>query len=168
MEWNMNFEALWGNPFSGKPSGLKEEISFLSAVPFFDLLGTRQKKKIYSLLHHRTFSENEIIFRKGDPGVGMYIIRVGGVAIYNEFPDLTRSKIVSLNSGDFFGEIALLNDSPRSATVISTGETVLLCLFRHDLLELMDSDPVLSVKLVYRLSQIVSERLRLNTETRES
>jgi CRP-like cAMP-binding protein len=156
----MNLNPLWGNPFVKKVLGVNEDVVFLSSVTVFDLLNTRQKQKVLSILHTRLFEPGEIVFRKGDPGVGMYVIRNGGVEIYNEFSDMTKRKIIDLGVGDFFGEMSLLNDSPRSATVISTSKSTLLGLFRHDLLELMNSDPSLGVKLVYRLAQIVSERLR--------
>lgn len=160
----MNLRALWGNPFKKTSSDPESEISFLSSVPVFDSLSKHQIRKIYSVVHVRNFDEGEIVVRKGDPGVGLFIIRDGAVEVYNEFPDLTRMKIAELSTGDFFGEISLLNDSPRSATVIAVRTSVLLGLFRHDLLELMNSDPVLGVKLVYRLSQIVAERLRIVNE----
>lgn len=164
----MNYKALWGNPFKKTSSDLESEISFLASVPVFDSLSKRQIRKIHSIMHVRNFEKGEIVFRKGDPGVGLYIIRDGAVDLYNEFPDLTRMRITGLSTGDFFGEISLLNDSPRSATVVATCSSVLLGLFRHDLLELMNSDPVLGVKLVYRLSQIVAERLRLVNEQSEA
>ncbi len=157
----MELAALWKNPFPASVPSEKMEVSFLSSVTVFTPLTDRQKRKVLSILHTRTFEPGEIIFRKGDPGVGMYVIRSGQVDVYNEYPDFTKTRIISLSSGDFFGEIALLNDSPRSATVVATVGSTLLGLFRHDLLSLMDSDPVLGMKLVYRLAQIVSERLRL-------
>jgi len=164
----MNAKALWANPFPPALFGADENVSFLSSVTVFDLLTRRQKLKVFSILHTRHFVGGEIVFRKGDPGVGMYVIRDGGVDIYNEFPNMTKSKILDLGSGDFFGEMSLLNDSPRSATVVATRESTLLGLFRHDLLGLMDSDPALGVKLVYRISQIVCERLRLMNDPCES
>jgi CRP-like cAMP-binding protein len=163
----MNISPLWGNPFVCKVIGVNEDICFLSSVTVFDLLTNRQKQKVLSVLHTRSFEKGELVFRKGDPGVGMYVIREGETEIYNEFSDLTRTKIIGLKTGDFFGEMSLLNDSPRSATVVATKKSTLLGLFRHDLLELMNSDPALGVKLVYRLAQIVSERLRLMNNPEE-
>jgi CRP/FNR family transcriptional regulator, cyclic AMP receptor protein len=160
----MNYKAFWGNPFKKTTTDLEGELAFLGSVPVFDSLSKRQIRKIHSIVHIRTFEKGEIVFRKGDPGVGLYIVRSGSVENYNEFPDLTRVKITDLAAGNFFGEISLLNDSPRSATAVSSCSTVLHGFFRHDLLELMDSDPVLGVKLVYRLAQIVAERLRLMNE----
>ena len=74
---------------------------------------------------------------------------------------MIREKIATLNKGDFLGDISLLNESPRSATVVASQKTVLYGLFKPDLLNLMDSDPKLGQRLVYRLAQIVAERLRL-------
>lgn len=160
----MDIHPFWGNPFNKSRSNLKDEIDFLATVPVFDLLSNREKRKVYSLLHVRKFSMDEVVFRQGDPGVGLYIVREGKCEVYSEYSDLTCRKIAVMKTGDFFGEISLLNDSPRSATVVAINETKLLGLFRHDLLELMNSSPRLGLNLVYRLAQIVAERLSLVNE----
>jgi CRP-like cAMP-binding protein len=77
---------------------------------------------------------------------------------------MTKTRIADLSSGDFFGEISLLNESPRSATVVAEKQSVLLGFFRSDLLGLMDSDPKLGVRLVYQIACIVAERLRNVTD----
>jgi len=159
----MKQKVLWGNPFKRGSSELKVELRFLSSVPIFDSLSSRQLRKIHKLIHIRTFDEGEIVFRQGDPGVGMYIVRDGQVDVYNEYSDMTRSRIAVLKTGDFFGEISLLNDSNRSATVVSVKSSTLLGLFRPDLFGVMDSDPKLGLSIIYRISQIVAERLRLST-----
>ncbi len=159
----MNAKFLWGNPFSLISSDENTELKFLSSVPIFDTLSSKQLQKINKLLHLRTYEEGEIVFRVGDPGVGMYIVRSGFADIFSENDDMTKQKITSVKSGDFFGEIALLNDSSRSATVVATQKSFLYGLFRPDLLGLMDSDPKLGIKIIYRLSQIVAEKLRLTT-----
>jgi len=159
----MKSSALWVNPLKKVPLDIKIELKFLSSVPIFDSLSHRQLEKIHKLIHIREFDEGDIIFRQGDPGVGMYIVRNGQVDVYNEYSDFTRRKITVLKPGDFFGEISLLNDSCRSATVVAPQKTILLGLFRPDLLSVMDSDPKLGLRFIYRLSQIVAERLRLAT-----
>ena len=158
----MSHKAFWANPFKKISTDIKVELEFLSSVPIFDSLSARQLRKIHKLIHVRNFTEGEIIFRQGDPGVGLYVIRDGQVDVYNEYDDLTRRKIAILKPGDFFGEISLLNDSSRSATAVSSHKSVLFGLFRPDLLGVMDSDPKLGLRLIYCLSQIVAERLRLS------
>ena len=159
----MKSSFLWGNPFRKEPSDLVSDLKFLSSVPVFDTLSRHQLRKIHNLIHIREFEEGEIVFRQDDPGVGMYIVREGLVDVYTEYSDMTKRKIASMKSGDFFGEIALLNDSKRSATITAARKSRLFCLFRPDLLSVMDSDPKLGMRLIYRLSQIVAERLRLSS-----
>ena len=159
----MKQNALWGNPFKKNSSALNNELRFLSSVPIFDSLSSRQLRKIHKLIHIRTFDEGEIVFRQGDPGVGLYIVRDGQVDVYNEYPDMTRSKITTLKVGDFFGEISLLNESTRSATVVSSYSSTLLGLFRPDLFGVMEFDPKLGLSIIYRIAQIVAERLRIST-----
>jgi CRP/FNR family transcriptional regulator, cyclic AMP receptor protein len=157
----MKLKALWENPFKVIDTGSKAELAFLSSIPLFDTLTTRQKGILLKIVHIRTFKDGEIVFRQGDPGVGLYVVREGQFEVYHEHPDLTRRKIATIEQGDFFGEISLLNDSPRSATVVSSQESTLYGLFRPDLLEIMGSDPKMGLAVIYRIAQIIAERLRL-------
>jgi len=159
----MNLQSLWINPFSKSRQSVDSDHSFLSTVDVFESLNDRQIKKIMTMLHIRHYESGELIFRQGDPGVGMYIIRSGCVDVYHEYVDLTRKKIAVLSEGDFFGEMSLLNDAPRSATSVSTHESTLFGLFKPDLLEIMDEDPSLGLKFIYRVAQIIAERLRITT-----
>lgn len=159
-EYIMKVQYLWGNPFTRKEDSSSSDLAFLSSVPIFDTLTNRQKQKLHSLIHVRHFNQNDIVFRQDDPGVGLYIIREGMVSVWREHDDLTRTKIAELSEGDFFGEMALLNDIARSATIVAEKPTTLFGLFRSDLLSLMDSDPKLGVRVVYQLAKIVAERLR--------
>ncbi len=161
----MNLRLLWTNPFGKKGEITVSDLDFLSKVPIFDSLTGRQKEKIQSLIHIRHYTPGEIVFRQDDPGVGLYIVREGTVAVWHEHPDMTRTQIAELSEGDFFGEIALLNDSPRSATVVAVKPTVLFGFFRSALISLMESDPNMGARVVYRLAQIVAERIRqMNAE----
>lgn len=157
-------KSFWGNPFKKEKSAISRDIELLSRIPIFKNLSFSQKRNIFEYLHLRTYGENEIVFRQGDPGAGLYIIREGHVDVYTEYADMTKKKITSFSVGDFFGEIALLNDNLRSATVISTTKTVLYGLFKPDLHTLMDSNPKLGQKFLYGLAQTVVERLVRNNE----
>ena len=160
----MKVNFLWSNPLKKNPPDIKSDIDFLSTVPIFDTLTRRQKHRLFSSIHVRHYKEGEIVFRQDDPGVGLYIVRDGQVDVYNEYTDMTRKKIAELSKGEVFGEIALLNDCPRSATAVAFKETILFAFFRTDFLNLMDSDPKLGVRLVYRLAKIMAERLRIINE----
>ncbi|MBD3167746.1 cyclic nucleotide-binding domain-containing protein [bacterium] len=132
----------------------------LSGTPLFRDIPKRDWREIEGLFHKRKFSNDEIIFEIGTPGLGAYAILNGEVRIVGEkkgmLVDLAR-----LKEGAFFGEMSLIDDSPRSATAIAVGETYLIGFFRPQLLELMKTRPKLGVVLMQRLAQIMAERLRV-------
>jgi len=86
----------------------------------------------------------------------MYIIQEGTIDILYE---PTGETLAELADGDFFGELALLNETPRSATAVSRVDSVLYGLFRPDLLDLVERDPSLGVQVLLRMGQVLSERL---------
>jgi len=65
-----------------------------------------------------------------------------------------------LTDGDFFGELALLDDSPRSASAQCTKDTDVIVLFRQDLFNLIDRSPVLGTKILLEMSKLIGERLK--------
>jgi len=161
----MKAQTFWGNPFRKKTTDREIDINFMSSVPLFDTLTRRQKTKLYSIIHVRHYQQGELVFRQGDPGVGLYIVRDGQIDVFTEGSDMTRNKIASLSKGDFFGDISLLNESPRSATAVAAKNSRLFGLFKPDLLSIMDSDPKLGLRFIYRIAQIIAERLRLINES---
>lgn len=154
-------KVLWKNPFSGRSAAENRVLSFLSEIELFEGLSQRHLRKVAEIIHVRSYAEQEVVFRQGDPGVGMYLVMEGEVGVFRERRDFTCQRVALLHPGDFFGDIALLNDSPRSATVLALRPSLLLGLFRPDLLDLTTSDPKLGVTFIYRLAQVVAERLRL-------
>ena len=161
----MKKHPLWGNPFKKDKPSIENEIEFLTSVPIFDSLSRRQKIKIHSIMYIRNYDKGEVVFRQDDPGVGMYIVKEGEFEVFRENTEaVTRYKISVLSKGDFFGETSLLNESPRSATIITSQQSTLWGLFKPELMSLMDSDPQFGLRFVYRLSQVVAERLRIANE----
>ncbi len=105
-------------------------------------------------------ASNEPVFSQGDPGLGMYIIQSGDVAITIAGKDGNERELVVFNDGDFFGELALLDESPRSANARCKTECLLIGFFRPDLFELIEKKASLGIKIVLKLSEIVAQRLR--------
>ena len=132
------------------------EDALLSAIPLFEDLSGREIDAVQRLLHRRDYVAGESIFVEGEPGLGMYIISSGVVSIQSE---PSGRELVSLSDGDFFGEIALLNEVIRTATARAKTDCHLLSLFQPDLLSLLDRNPRLGVKVLLALSRLVGLRL---------
>jgi CRP/FNR family transcriptional regulator, cyclic AMP receptor protein len=152
--------ALWKNIFSQHVihEGTTEEI--LSKVPAFANLAPRDLKEVAAIVHKREYRVGEPVFYQGDPGLGMYIVKDGEVSIAIMGKDGNEQELAVLGEGDFFGELALLDESPRSANAISKTDCTLIGFFRPDLFELIEKENTLGIKIVLKLAEIVAQRLR--------
>ena len=156
----MSSDPFWSNIFRRRDREETDVSEILQKIPIFQDLSRREIVKIESILHRRNWSADEAIVKEGDPGVGMYIIVSGEVQISQVGEGGVRLQLATLTSGDFFGEQALLDDSPRTASAYASETCRIIGFFRPDLLELIESNPRLGLKIVMRLSQMISVRLR--------
>ena len=102
-----------------------------------------------------TYDNNQEICTEGERGEDMYIILDGKVDIR-----IKESHITTLAPGDHFGEMALLDSSPRSATAVAVGNARLLVLKRKDFYRLIRHETKLSVRLLWSFLQVLTSRLR--------
>jgi hypothetical protein len=113
------------------------ELRLLSEVPLFAPLGP----PVLEALAHAAIvveaGEGEDVIRQGDQGDRFYVIREGTVEVARD-----GTPVATLGAGDYFGEIALLRDVPRTATVTARGNVHLLALERADFLEAVTGHPV--------------------------
>ena len=100
----------------------------------------------------------------GDPGLGMYIIVEGSVEIAEENEDGEKKSLAVLPDGAFFGDLALLDEAPRSASAIAVVDCDIIGFFRPDLLDLLYRKPSLGIKILWGLARIIGERLRRTNE----
>ena len=138
-------------------------IPVLRTVPLFEGLDFRDLKKIELIVHERTFMPDEVVFHERQPGTGMYIIKKGLVKL-TKTSNGEKTKIAELGEGEFFGEMSLLEDYPRSAQATAVVKTELLGVFRPDLFDLIERNPRLGSKLLLKVSQRLANRLRKTTE----
>ena len=129
----------------------------LMSISLFEDLSRHELASVQRILHRREYEPGEVIFRQQEPGMGMYIIQSGTVTILSEPEGLVLSE---LSDGDFFGELALLDDSPRSATAVAKTSSQLFVFFQPDLFGLIERDPRLGMKIVLPLARIIIARLR--------
>ena len=127
-------------------------------------LTKREMREFERIIHKRHYKKDEVIFYEGEPGLGMYIIESGSIKIYKDFDSQIKEELATLQLVAFCGDMALLDESPRSATAVANDNTILLGLFRPDLFSLIDRKPRLGNKILLNLSQMIAERLRYNND----
>jgi len=153
-------DSLWGNIFKKKVGDEDDILSTLRKVPLFSNMSEGELREFEKLIHRRQFKAGETIFWEGEPGVGMYIIQRGTVTISKQSPTEEPEVLATLRNGEFFGELALLDESPRSASAFAKSESQILGLFRPDLFGLLERKPRLGSKFLFRLALIIGERLK--------
>jgi len=113
-----------------------EERQRLQAVPLFKGLGERQLDVLAVKLETRPFAPGEVLVRQGDDGDSFYVVREGQVNVTRQ-DGRTRRKLASLKAGDYFGEMALLYNQPRMATVAGNDTGSVWRLGRQDFRDLI-------------------------------
>jgi len=154
---------LWSNLFTNWNSQESEKVQVLREIPVFAGLNKKEINEIEKLTHERTYQTDEDIFKQLAPAEGMFIIISGEVEIYIH-NNGAKNILTNLKDHEFFGEIALLDEKPRTAGAVARKPSVLLGFFKPDLLSLMDRNPVLSNKILTNLGAVLSERLRKTNE----
>lgn len=131
----------------------------LTKVPLFEGLNRRALREIEQIFEARSYEPGGTIFGQGDVGVGMFVVISGEVEIAQK-EDGEPLVLAQIGEAGFFGETALLDDSPRTANAVATQKTEVAFFPRSGLLSLAEHRPHLGVKMVMQLSQTIAERLR--------
>lgn len=111
-------------------------LQILKSVPLFQSLTEEEHKSIIDHITMQYFPAHYVLFQKGVLGTAMYIIKSGMVRIYNEGGDLA-----SLGEGDFFGEMALIEDQPRNASAETLSDCEIFVLNKEDFAALLQKSP---------------------------
>lgn len=130
-------------------------IEALRGCPLFAPCSDDLLADVARQLRARSYRRNEVIFHQGDPGDALHVIRRGSVKIVLPSPEGEEAIIATLRTGDFFGELALLDSEPRSATATAVEATETLVLPRTVFRELLDTNPELRDALFAALTQLL-------------
>lgn len=139
---------------------VNETIDFLSHVPLFQSLKRRQLESLAKVAHDNHFVENDPIVCQGETGVGLYILVSGKANVVHIQPDGKAPVVNVLGPTDFFGELALLSEGPRTASVVASEPTECLVISRWNFLALAKRDAEMAVVIMEELAQRF--RLALN------
>jgi CRP/FNR family cyclic AMP-dependent transcriptional regulator len=131
----------------------------ITKIDFFSGLDEKILKKISDACIVRQFTRNETIVRQGEMGLGLYVIARGHVRVDREEKGV-RTQVAELGPEQFFGEMSLLDNKPRSATVTGTEDSECLLLTRDSFVRLMNKYPEIPI----RMARVLAERLRIANE----
>lgn len=149
----------WDNLFRRRGDWKQQAARMLADTPIFSPLPARVVRQLVDGMYHRNYTDRETVFHAGDPGLGMYLVLSGAVAI-----ELEGRQLAELQPGDFFGEVALFGEELRTADARAIGQTELVGFFRPDLEAWVARSPRLGVKLLLQLGKVLSQRLRHTNE----
>jgi CRP/FNR family transcriptional regulator, cyclic AMP receptor protein len=139
-------------------------VEVLKLCPLFQRLTDRELKKVSRIIYERRYQAGEYLFEKEQPGTAMFIIKSGLVKVVIHGPDDDETVLATINPEDFLGELALLDDTPRSASAKAVEKTEALAFFREDLNDLLQTFPSIGSKILKELSIIIGQRLKAANE----
>lgn len=142
----------------------QSRMEALRKISLFRHLTYKEQAAVLSIASTRTYAPGREVFVEGQPGDELFVVIRGRVAIENN-----GVEIAELRAGGHFGEMGLIDNAPRSATVRATEPTRVMVISRPDLMVLMKRESVLAVKMLWSFVQVLSDRLRLtNSELSEA
>jgi CRP/FNR family cyclic AMP-dependent transcriptional regulator len=142
-----------------KSPELSPRLLRLKESPLFATLTPLELKIVDGLMHERRYLADEIIFDEGEEGQALYLVMSGRVLISRQ-AGLARELVAELSAGAFFGDLALLDDSPRNAQTRALENCELAVFFRADFMGLMETDAVIGYKIALALARHIGSRLR--------
>ena len=140
---------------------LPKRLRELKKMGLFSDLTRRDVRVVDGFMHERNYLNGEVIFDEGEQGEAFYLVLEGEVLICHQ--GQTDEPIATLGAGQFFGELALLDDAPRSAQARANDDCTLLVLFRGDFLGLMQSHGLIASKIAMQLARLLGARLRASS-----
>lgn len=165
-----SLRIFWGHlRRNDRSAGEKDKAKLLKRIPFFENLKHYELNQVAQIMHQREYAEADFVFEVGQPGAALFIVQSGEVSI--EMPNANggeATRIATLGKNSFFGELALLDESPRSASAQAIVPTKVLALFRSDLDRLLHDQPRIAGQIYKSLATVVGSRLKATNELLEN
>lgn len=126
---------------------------FLSSIPLFSGLDEAELQQFAALIRERTYPKGSVILFEHDPGDSLFIVREGRVKVVLVGEDGREVILGVLGVGEYFGELSLIDEQPRSAHVIAMEDSTLMVLRREDFRRRVESSPAVAWTLLLELSR---------------
>lgn len=139
--------------------------NLLKTIPLFQTLDEQMHAEIIKHTTLEYFPENYVIFKEGDLGDKMFILKTGIVRIYHAGETVSFDReLAMLGDNDFFGEMALISEAPRNATARTVEPTQVFQIKKEDFLNLLSTNPAVAE----RVSKEFLDRVKMNIREKNS
>jgi CRP/FNR family transcriptional regulator, cyclic AMP receptor protein len=139
-------------------------IALLGATPLFSGLDSKHLARLARIGSEESYKKGDAVFHQGDQGDTFYLVLEGAVRISREVAGLGEEALAVLRAGAAFGEMALIDDAPRSADVLVHESCRLFVVRKSDLEDLLFLDRDLAHDFLWQLVRILAGRLRETTD----
>jgi CRP-like cAMP-binding protein len=153
---------MWANVFRKGDTNRASILESMKKIPLFQELSQKELRQVEESLYLRKYRPDEFVFRTGEPGLGMYIVHTGSVWLQKSEDEGVEGSepLLQLGPGDFFGEMALLEEDVHMVSAKARTHTELLGFFRPDFMTLNHYYPRLGSKLLLALGRVIAGRFR--------
>ena len=153
------FKDVWFDP------EFNRKRKFLQRGSLFSGISRREFGHLFQALVVRHYEPGEILFHEGDIGRALFILESGRVEISRKTPDGGTLQMAILNPGDYFGEMSLLDERPRSATAAAMESVKIHLLYKTELEKLIRHVPHIGAAIMTHLGMLLAARLRAMTDS---
>ena len=143
-----------------KISSAQNDIDFLKKVEIFSMLNKEELKIIKNNLKYEEISDGNPLFKQGDEGKEMFIVKKGTITTSIKLPTGEERVLAHFYPGDFFGEMSIFENASRSATCKPKEDSSLYSLMADKFFDLLKTHPELAIKIMYKMLSVTTQRLR--------
>ena len=130
------------------------DVQMLDDVELFEHVSPEDRASLAEFIDLRQLAAGDTLFRTGEPGDSLYIVRSGEIELFIKDTAGQKIALAEVGVGEVFGELALLDRGPRTATAVALHDTQLLALDRDDLLMLFQKSPNAALRLLAAMSHM--------------
>jgi CRP/FNR family cyclic AMP-dependent transcriptional regulator len=142
----------------------KSTLEILAQIDLFSGLPAGHLRRVVDIGVEETYKSSAHVFDEGSPGDKFYLIIEGAVRISRMVPGMGEENLAVLRPGNYFGEMSLIDDAPRSATAVCHEKCRLFVVNRRDLEDLLFVDRDLAYELLWNWVRTLSRRLRASND----
>ena len=143
---------------------IKKKIKFLGEISIFNNLDPGMLGRIINIAYTKVYKKGEVIFSEGEIGKAVFIVASGSLEITKKISEKEEGILIILSPGDFFGEMALLEELPRSATARAIENSEIYIIYKVNFDGLIEKYPQVGLKIIRNLAGILSKRLRKTSD----